>query len=85
MHRDSVNHLVMIGGPTNIVVESTAAPPLPAPQPVRANVAASKPPHDETKQVMARRRGCSRANCHKPTATVSLSWPDFRSGSPFRA
>jgi hypothetical protein len=55
MCRDHVNHLVMIGGPTNIMVESIAAPSLSAPRAVRANVAESKPSHDETKQVMARR------------------------------
>jgi hypothetical protein len=55
MRRDNVAHLVMIGGPINIVVESIAAPPLSAPRPVRANVAESRPPHDETKQEIARR------------------------------
>jgi hypothetical protein len=53
--RDNAAHLVLIGGPTNIVVESIAMPPLSAPRPVRANVAESKPAHDKAKPEMARR------------------------------
>jgi hypothetical protein len=54
MRRNNVEQLVMIGGPTDVVV-SLAAPRLSTPRPVRANVAESKPPHDETKQEMTRR------------------------------
>jgi hypothetical protein len=54
MRGDKVEHLVMIGGQTNLVV-SIAAPPLSAPRLVRANFADGKPPHDETKREMMKR------------------------------
>jgi hypothetical protein len=47
--------LVMIGGSSNIAVESIAAPTLSAPRPVHANVAAGKPPDDELKKELASR------------------------------